>query len=197
MMKKIAMFGVIAAAVLSVMAFGVKQDGKALVGDTAPGFKLQDTNGNAVRLKDFEGKYVVLEWTNHQCPFVVRHYGDGNMQRQQKWAKDNGVVWLSIVSSAEGKEGYVTADQANAVMKEKGHIVKAMLLDPDGAVGKLYGAKTTPHMYVINPKGELIYMGGIDNQPRGGDASARIDYVLEALKEAMAGKEVTTKTSRP
>lgn len=119
------------------------------------------------------------------------------MQRQQKWAKEKGVVWLSIVSSAPGKQGFVSATEANAVMKEKGHSVAAMLLDPEGKVGKLYEAKTTPHMYVIDPKGKLIYMGAIDNMGRGGSGGAKVEYVIQALKESMAGKAVSVTASQP
>lgn len=197
MNHKSILFGCLAVAIVSACATAQKESAMASVevGKAAPAFALTDSNGKSHKLADFAGKYVVLEWTNHQCPFVVRHYDSGNIPAQQKWAKENGVVWLSIVSSAPGKQGYVTGAEANQVMKEKKFSAAAMLLDPDGKVGRLYGAKTTPHMYVIDPKGQLIYMGGIDDDPRG--SGEKRDLVILALKEAMAGKPVTTKTSQP
>lgn len=185
---------------IAALVFGVsvaKEPAAPEIGKGAPNFSLPDSNGKTHKLSDFAGKYVVLEWTNHQCPFVVKQYQGGDMQRQQKWAKEKGVVWLSIVSSAPGKQGFVSATEANAVMKEKGHSVAAMLLDPEGKVGKLYEAKTTPHMYVIDPKGKLIYMGAIDNMGRGGSGGAKVEYVIQALKESMAGKAVSVTASQP
>ena len=185
---------------IAALVFGVsvaKEPAALEIGKGAPNFSLPDSNGKTHKLSDFAGKYVVLEWTNHQCPFVVKQYQGGDMQRQQKWAKEKGVVWLSIVSSAPGKQGFVSATEANAVMKEKGHSVAAMLLDPEGKVGKLYEAKTTPHMYVIDPKGKLIYMGAIDNMGRGGSGGAKVEYVIQALKESMAGKAVSVTASQP
>jgi peroxiredoxin len=168
----------------------------AKVGAVAPSFTLTDTKGQAHNLADFKGKFVVLEWTNHQCPVVVRHYRDGNMQKTQAWALKEGAVWLSIVSSAPGKQGYVTAEAANEVIAQKGHKISAKLLDPNGKVGKLYGAKTTPHMYVIDPNGTLIYNGAIDDSPSG-EASKAKNLVVAAITEAKAGKPVSVPTSQP
>jgi len=171
----------------------------AKIGSAAPAFTLTDSNGKSHNLSDFEGKYVVLEWTNHQCPFVVKHYASGNMQKTQEWATKQGAVWLNIISSKEGAQGYITAEQANTMMKEKGFKCNATLFDTNGNVGRAYGAKTTPHMYVIDPKGTLIYMGGIDDKPTANQADipgAR-NHVKEALTEAMAGKPVSVAVSQP
>lgn len=169
------------------------------VGSPAPEFTLTDTKGTSHDLTDFRGKWVVLEWTNHQCPFVVKHYKNGDMQNLQKWATGKGAIWLSIVSSAEGKQGYVTADQANGLLKEKGFNSTAMLLDPTGLVGKIYAAKTTPHMFVINPEGMLAYMGGIDDNPSPNpdDVKKARNHVKMALEEGMAGKPISVTTSQP
>lgn len=172
---------------------------KPEVGSAAPGFTLTDTHGVSHSLSDFEGKYVVLEWTNHQCPFVVKHYKEGHMQDlQAKWT-DKGVVWLNVVSSAPGKQGYVTAEQANELMEANDFKSTAMLLDPEGTVGKAYDAKTTPHMYVIDPEGTLIYMGAIDSiRSADPDDIAKADnYVVMALEADMAGEEVAAAVTRP
>jgi peroxiredoxin len=166
------------------------------VGAPAPAFKLSATSGKAVDLSSFKGKYVVLEWTNNGCPFVRRHYGTGNMQRMQAWAKDKGVVWLSIVSSAPGNQGYVTAEEGAELVKAQRIQSAHYLLDPEGKVGRAYGAKTSPHMFVIDPKGTVIYNGAIDNQPRG-DVNTANNYVRAALEEAMAGKAVSVPASQP
>ncbi|MFN3683017.1 MAG: thioredoxin family protein [Fimbriimonadaceae bacterium] len=175
------------------------QASQAQVGQPAPAFTLKDTEGKSHSLSSFKGKYVVLEWTNHQCPFVVKHYASGNMQKLQKWAKDKGVVWLTILSSAPGKQGYLEPAEAKRLMKEQGFNSTAYLFDTDGKVGKAYGARTTPHMYVIDPKGTLIYMGGIDDKPTANqaDIAGARNHVMEALKEAMAGKAVSVPSTQP
>lgn len=172
---------------------------KAEIDKKAPDFKLKDTNGSEHSLSDFKGKFVVLEWNNFDCPFVKKHYNSKNMQNLQKKYTGEGVVWLTINSSAEGKQGNYLPDELNEKIKERGASMTAYLLDGEGKVGKMYDAKTTPHMYVINPEGTLIYAGGIDDI-----ASTDIDdidkaknYVSSALDAAMNGKEVATKTSRP
>jgi peroxiredoxin len=162
----------------------------------APTFSLPATNGKTVDLSSFKGKYVVLEWTNNGCPFVRRHYSTGNMQALQGWAKQKDVVWLSIVSSGPGKQGHLTAEQGTDLVKAQKIQSAFYLLDSDGKVGKTYGAKATPHMFVIDPKGTIIYNGAIDDQPNG-DASTARNYVRAALEEAMAGKEVSVSTSQP
>lgn len=197
-MKSIAVLGVMALAAVSAFVLA-KGTAPVEIGKAAPAFTLTDTNGKTRSLGDFAGKYVVLEWTNQDCPFVKKHYGSGSMQKTQKWATEKGVVWLSIISSAEGNQGFVTTADGKKLFKEKGFNSTALLLDPDGKVGKSYGARTTPHMYVIDPKGTLIYMGGIDDKPTPNpeDLKGAKNYVISALEEAMAGKEVSTPTSRP
>lgn len=162
-------------------------------GETAPDFTLTDTNGKEQTLSSYKGKFVVLEWLNHDCPFVKKHYDSGNMQALQKEYTAKDVVWLSINSSAEGKEGYYPADKANELTKEKGAAPSAVLLDEKGKVGKLYGAKTTPHMFVIDPQGVLIYQGAIDSKAStdSEDIPTAKNYVKAALDEATAGKAVS------
>lgn len=172
---------------------------KAVVGDAAPGFTLTDSNGKARSLAEFKGKTVVLEWTNAECPFVKKHYGSGNMQAQQKEAAGEGVVWLTINSGAPGKQGAVDGTGANAVIKTSGGGQAAYLLDPDGKVGHEYGAKTTPHMYVIDGDGKLRYMGGIDSIQSAdqADVPKATQYVRQALAELKGGKTVSVSTSQP
>ena len=171
----------------------------AVVGQPAPAFTLADSHGARHSLSDLQGKLVVLEWVNFECPFVGKHYGSGNMQKLQKTYTGQGVVWLSINSSAEGKQGNFAAEKINALMKEKGAAPTAYLIDTEGAVGRAYGAKTTPHMYVIDPKGTLIYAGGIDDTPSTdqADVATAKNFVRAALDEALAGKPVTMATSTP
>jgi peroxiredoxin len=168
-------------------------------GEMAPAFTLQGADGNEYSLSDFEGKWVVLEWINHGCPFVKKFYDAGKMQELQKHYTDQGVVWLSICSSAEGKQGYYTAAQWQQVNEEKGSKATATLLDTDGTVGKAYGARTTPHMYVINPHGELVYRGGIDDQPSADQATITqaTNYVAGALDAGLAGNEIPVSSAQP
>jgi peroxiredoxin len=166
--------------------------------NVAPAFTLPSSIGKDISLADFKGKYVVLEWWNHQCPFVVKHYG-GNMQSLQKQMKEKGVVWLTICSSAPGKQGHVVADQANDVMKSKGGEPAYILLDPDGKVGKLYNAKTTPQMVLITPAGDVVYNGAIDSIPSSNvaDIATAENYLLKAYGEHSSGMAVSTPTSKP
>lgn len=167
-------------------------------GQPAPDFTLTDANGKKRSLSEYRGKYVVLEWTNPECPFVRKHYGSGNMPKLQKTARDKGVVWLAIDSSAQGKEGYLSPDAAKAAAKKEYAACTDLLLDPDGTTGKLYGAKATPHMYVINPQGTLVYAGAIDSVPSAdpGDIAKATNYVQVALDEAMAGQPVKTNATK-
>jgi len=171
----------------------------AVVGRPAPNFKAADVNGKAVSLSDFRGKTVVLEWNNPECPFVKKHYGSGNMQKAQAAAARDGVVWLTINSGAPGKQGHVSGAQAKALLAKAGARPTAYLLDPQGVVGKAYGAKTTPHMYIVNKAGTLVYAGGIDDKPtpRPADINGARNHVLAALSELKAGKAVSVATSRP
>jgi len=169
------------------------------IGKPAPEFTLKDTAGKEHSLSDFKGKTVVLEWVNHGCPFVKKHYGPGNMQKLQKAATDKGVVWLSICSSAPGKQGHMDAAAAAAKSKEVNANATAYLLDEDGTVGKAYNARTTPEMFVINPEGALVYMGAIDDKASvdPADIDSAVNHVTAALEEALAGKPVTVPTTKP
>jgi len=169
------------------------------VGSPAPDFTATDTNGKAHHLSEYKGKFVVLEWHNRDCPYTRKHYTSGNMERLQKEWTQKGVVWFTVISSATGTQGYVTAEDENAYVAKMNASPTAVLLDPEGSLGHLYGAKTTPHMFVINSEGVLIYNGAIDDKPTtdAADISTAKNYVQAALEEAMAGRPVTTPTSRP
>jgi peroxiredoxin len=171
----------------------------AVVGQAAPAFTLTDSNGQTRSLADFAGKVVVLEWWNYQCPFVGKHYGSGHMQKLQKAWTGKGVVWLTISSSAPGKQGYVDGAKANTLMSERGGAPTAVLLDHDGTVGRTYGARTTPHMFVIDKTGKVVYAGGIDDTPSTdlADIETAKNYVQAALEEVTAGQPVSTPASDP
>ena len=170
-----------------------------VLGQPAPNFTLADANGRPVSLSDFRGRTVVLEWNNPGCPFVRKHYGSGNMQRTQAAAAKDGVVWLTINSGAPGKQGHMSGAEAKAFLAQASARPAAYLLDPRGVVGKAYDAKTTPHMYVIDAKGTLVYAGGIDDKPtpNPADINGARNHVLAALSELKAGKAVSVATSRP
>jgi peroxiredoxin len=167
------------------------------IGQPAPEFTLTDSNGQSHNLSDFKGKFVVLEWLNHGCPFVQKHYDGGNMQGLQKEYTGKDVVWLSIASSAPGKQGHMSPEETNKTKEEKGSAATAVLLDEDGAVGRLYDAKVTPHMFVVDPEGALIYMGAIDDvkSTDAADIAGAKNYVKQALDEAMASKPVSEPTT--
>lgn len=165
----------------------------------APVFTETDASGKSHSLKDFAGKWVVLEWFNKDCPYVKKHYGAKNMQELQKAYTSKGVVWLTVNSSAPGKQGHQSPDETLAEMKANGSAATAVLLDTDGNMGKAYGAKTTPHMYVINPQGQVVYMGAIDDNDSANPSviPKSKNHVREALDLAMAGKPVAVKTTKP
>jgi len=169
------------------------------VGETAPDFTAAASNGKSFHLADYRGKYVVLEWHNNGCPYVGKHYKSGNMQRLQKQWIGRGVVWFTIISSAPGKQGYVTAGEENDYLAKMQAAPTAALLDPEGEIGHLYDAKTSPQMVVINPQGVVIYDGAIDDKPTTdlSDVPGATNYVSLALEQAMAGKPVGTPTTRP
>lgn len=171
----------------------------AKVGDPAPDFTASGSDGRAYHLADYHGKYVVLEWHNNGCPYTRKHYESGNMQKLQKEWTEKGVVWFTVISSAPGTQGYMTADQENAYMTKMHASPTAALLDPSGDLGHLYDAKTTPHMIVINPQGSIIYDGAIDDHPTSdqADIASSKNYVEEALTEAMSGRPVETAITRP
>lgn len=164
------------------------------IGKPAPDFTLKDGTGKEHSLSDYAGKTVVLEWFNEGCPFVKKHYGSRNMQDLQKAATDSGVVWLTIISSAPGKQGHYTPEQAVAKYEELGMASTALLLDESGEVGRAYNARTTPEMFVIDSKGTLVYMGAIDDKPTPDPASldGAKTYVQAALTELAAGEPVST-----
>lgn len=171
----------------------------AKVGEPAPAFSATDTAGRTHALSDYAGKWVVLEWHNQGCPYVRKHYEGGNMQKLQKEWAAKGVVWLSVISSAEGQQGYVTPAQSNAYVATMKAAPAAVLLDASGDVGRLYQARTTPQMFVINPQGLVVYNGAIDDKPTSdlADLATATNYVSAALTEAMAGKPVSIASSQP
>jgi hypothetical protein len=171
----------------------------ATVGEPAPVWTGTDTNGVEHTLTDFQGKTVVMEWNNPECPYVVKHYDSGNMQSLQEEAAGNDVVWITVNSGAEGKQGHMTAEEANTYMSEVGSNATAYILDPTGEIGQMYQAKTTPHMYVINPEGTLVYAGAIDSDPsfkQDGIADAT-NYVKAAWESVAAGQEVEMASTQP
>ena len=169
------------------------------LGSPAPQFKGIDSNGNKVSLSDFQGKIVILEWTNHDCPYVRRQYMTGNMQMVQVKARDMGVVWITVISSAPGTQGYVNKRQANKLTSSRKALPSHVVMDPSGVIGKLYGARTTPHMYILDKKGILVYKGAIDDKPTSwGKIDAKTkNYVLDALTELMAGNIITHAATQP
>lgn len=170
-----------------------------VVGQPAPAFSAVDANGKTRSLSEFKGKTVVLEWTNSGCPYVRKHYDSGNMQALQKAATQDGVVWLTVISSAPGAQGYVAGADAKAWKTKEKAAFTALLLDPKGAVGRAYDAKTTPHMYVVDKAGKLAYMGGIDDKPSSDPASldGAKNYVAAALSDVKAGRPVAQAATRP
>jgi peroxiredoxin len=187
------------AAALALLALPAASRAQAAVGKAAPPFTLPDASGKARSLEEFEGRTVVLEWWNPECPFVGKHYGSGNMQRLQKEWTAKGVVWLTINSSGAGQQGHVDAAKASELMKARGGASTAVLLDPEGAVGRAYKAKTTPHLFVIDARGTLVYDGAIDDRPSTdqADVAGARSYVGEALAATLAGRPVPTPTTTP
>jgi peroxiredoxin len=171
----------------------------ATVGQPAPAFEVKDATGKTVKLADFKGKHVVLEWTNPGCPFVVKHYGPQNMQSLQKDAKAKDVVWLTVSSTAPGQADYLAPAALAAKYTGWGAAPTALLMDDSGSVGKAYGAKTTPHMYVIDQAGKLVFAGGIDDKRSAdpADIPGAKNFVKAALAESLAGKPVSTATAQP
>ncbi len=192
--------------VLPALAVGMTQVNAATptatVGQAAPDFSATDALGKTHKLSDFKGKHVVLEWTNPGCPFVVKHYnGDagGNMQSLQKEFTGKGVVWLSINSTSKDASDYLAPAKLMAWKSEKKGSASAVLMDESGKIGQLYSAKTTPHMYIINPQGVLVYAGAIDSVPsaRVDDIKTATNYIRQGLNEALSGKAISTASTRP
>lgn len=192
---------VVAAAVALGGAFlmGTNAFAAPAVGQQAPDFVAVDTSGVKHKLSDFAGKFVVLEWTNPGCPFVRKHYGSGNMPATQKAATDKGVVWLAINSTERAASDYLKADALDAWMKSQKAAPTAVLMDEDGVIGQVYGARTTPHIFIIDPKGTLVYAGGIDSiaSARVDDIKTATNYVNQALGEVLGGKPVSMASTRP
>jgi len=188
----------IAAAAFAV-ALALSSAWAARVGERAPDFTATDSNGKVHKLSEYAGKFVVLEWHNRGCPYTAKHYDSGNMQRLQREWTARGVIWLTVISSAPGKQGYITAPDENAFLKQANAAPTAVLLDPTGALGHLYDAKTTPQMFIISPKGILIYNGAIDDRATTdvSDINGAKNYVSVALGEALAGKPVSNPATRP
>ena len=190
------------AKIILIIFFAMNIFSLAKVGEAAPNFSLINQDNKKISLEEFRGKKVVLEWTNHECPFVKRHYETGNMQKLQKELVEDDVIWLSIVSSAKGKQGYIDQDQAKKLTLTRDAYPNHVLLDEDGSVGKKFAAKTTPHMYVIDEDGVLKYQGAIDNLGTMGalfstDLSQGVNFVREAIKSLNADTEIKSSNTRP
>ena len=182
----------LAAALVHVGFVPVAAGAQAVVGSPAPAFTATDSHGQTHSLSQYRGKYVVLEWHNHDCPYTKKHYASGNMQALQKEWTAKGVVWFTVISSAPGQQGYMTDAEENAYLAETHAVPTAVLMDPEGKLGRLFNAKTTPEMYVIDPEGKLIYEGAIDDHatPDVSDVKGADNYLNDALMEAMSGKPV-------
>lgn len=189
----------LAVAATAVLAIASPLAAAQKTGALAQDFKLTDINGKTVQLSQFRGKTVVLEWHNPGCPFVAKHYDSGNMQATQKNARQQGAVWLTINSGAKGKQGHMTGPEAKALIAKQGIQSSNYLLDAKGLVGKAYGARTTPHMYIIDGSGILVYQGGIDDKPTANPADIKDarNHVRAALKEIKSGEQLSVAQSRP
>lgn len=190
--------GLVTVAGRGILASPAWAAGVAKVGETAPAFNTAATNGRSVSLADQRGKIVILEWTNHDCPYVRKHYESGNMQTLQKEITAQGVVWLTLISSSPGTQGYVSPKEADELTASRKANPTAVLLDPTGAVGKAYGATNTPHMYIVDKAGLLVYAGAIDDRPttRRADVQGAHNYVRAALEDMAAGRAVQTPVTR-
>lgn len=184
---------------LMIVLFAAAAMAAPQVGAAAPDFEALGSDGKIYRLSDFKGKLLVLEWTNHDCPFVDKHYSTGNMQKTQEFAAAKGAVWLSVISSAPGKQGHVSADKANELSESRNAKPSAVLLDENGGMGRAYDARTTPHMYLIDESGVLRYMGGIDDKPtaRQSDVDGATNYVMAALTGWTEDGKVATPVTAP
>jgi peroxiredoxin len=191
---------VIVALVLGIIGiFDVAAGAAPQIGQPAPDFTAVDSQGNSIQLRSYRGKTIVLEWTNADCPYTRKHYASGNMQSMQGLAQQNGVVWLTVISSAPGKQGYVNGPAADALTQSRKAVPTAVLLDPSGAVARLYAAKTTPHLFVIDKNGALQYMGGMDSMATtdAGDIPRAEPYLKEAMLAVVQGNPVPHAVTKP
>ena len=186
-------------AATTALGFSAHAFAAPAVGQKAPDFTLTDTAGKTVRLSDFKGKHVVLEWVNPSCPYVRKHYDSANMQGTQKEATALGVVWLAINSTESASYDYLPAAKLARWMTDQKAAPTVTLMDEDGKAGQSYGARTTPHMYIVNPQGILIYAGGIDSIPssRQEDVKTAVNYVKQGVRQALAGPPLSNPTTRP
>lgn len=169
------------------------------VGKIAPDFVGYDTQGNSIQLSELFGKPIVLEWTNHECPYVKKHYNSGNMQRTQRLITEQGAIWISVISSAKGEQGYVSGQEAEQLTQSRGAYASMVLLDPEGVIGKLYGAKTTPQMFLIDETGTVRYMGAIDDKPSARPSSLKgaTNFVTNAWHALKSGQQVSPSVTKP
>jgi peroxiredoxin len=188
----------IAASIVSAIVLSTSAIAATVTGQQAPDFTAVDSNGKPVKLSDFQGKTVVLEWTNHDCPYVKKHYGSGNMQALQTETTGKGIVWLSVISSAPGQQGHVAGLEANKLTDDRKAKPSAVVLDPKGTVGRAYGATATPHMFVVAPDGKLAYSGAIDDKPNTNVADVKTarNFVRDAVAAVAAGKPMTPGQTR-
>jgi hypothetical protein len=191
-------FAAAAGVVAAALAWCSPALAQATVGQPAPAFTATDLAGRKVNLSDFRGRHVVLEWTNPGCPYVQKHYDGGNMPATQKAAVDKGVVWLSVSTTAKDHRDYLPPADLGAWQKRKGAVPTATLMDTDGKVGRAYGARTTPHLYIVDPAGKLVYAGGIDSIPSANpaDIARATNYVDQSLAEALAGRPISQPVTR-
>ncbi len=200
MKKLIVLFSLIFVAFAAINLTGEKKESfDAPVGEPAPDFEVVDAQGNMHSLSDYEGKYVILEWLNRGCPYIQKHYNGNNMQRLQKKFTDQGVVWLSVISSAQGKQGYMEPAEVQQYVEEQGASPTAVLLDTDGTMGQAYDARVTPHMFIIDPDGLVRYNGAIDDKPtpRMSSLDDANNYIEAAMNNLMNGEEVEVKSNTP
>jgi hypothetical protein len=202
-MKKIALL--VSLMLISILMINLTADTErdlsvnAVVGEPAPDFEVIDANGTMRSLSEFEGQFVILEWLNHGCPFIQKHYNGNNMQALQKKYTDQDVVWLSVISSAPGTQGYMEADEARQSIEDHNASPTAILLDPEGEMGHAYDSRVTPHMFIIDPDGVLRYNGAIDDKPsaRPSSLEGAHNYIDAAMSSLMNGEEVDVKTNTP
>lgn len=189
----------VAIAVAAVLAFALPAAATPKPGSPAPGFTGVTSKGQEISLSDFAGQKVILEWTNHDCPYVRKHYDSGNMQELQEDMAADGIAWITIISSKPGSQGYVEAEEANALTTSRGAAPEHVVLDPKGAIGRDYDARTTPQMFLIDEAGMLLYMGAIDDQPSSRRSTVAVahNYVRAAYAEVMAGQPVSMAATKP